>query len=156
MKNNKSRRQARIEIIEVLYKFELLDRQIDVSQIFDEYPHLNKEQLKKLELIAKNYKFLVKTISSLLNKDWSWKRISPLLRAILLNGAFELYSVDPKIVINESIEITKIYFPKPGVDETPTNDSKFYRFVNALLENYFKLIKTLDVINERTNNEKQD
>ncbi|SJZ40731.1 transcription antitermination factor NusB [Mycoplasmopsis verecunda] len=148
MKYHKTRRQSRITIVHVLYKYELLEQPINVEEAFEEY-ELNREELAKVSAIAKNYSFLKKTLSSLFNKNWQWDRISPLIRAIILNAAFEMYSIEPKIVINEAIEITKLYFPKDEKDEEKTITGQFYKFVNSLLESYYKLTVTLEAALEK-------
>ncbi|MFV8489201.1 transcription antitermination factor NusB [Mycoplasma sp. 31_09] len=140
----KSRREMRKTVIAVLYKYELLEEPIKVEEAFEEF-FLDREELLRLELIARNYAFLRKSLNALLNKNWKWERISPLIRAIILNGAFELYNTNPKIVINEAIEITKIYFPKDLPDQPDTLQGKQYKFVNAILENYLKLIQTFEL-----------
>ncbi|MFV8475062.1 transcription antitermination factor NusB [Mycoplasma sp. Z663] len=140
----KSRREMRKTVIAVLYKYELLEEPIKAEEAFEEF-FLDREELLRLELIAKNYAFLRKSLNALLNKNWKWERISPLIRAIILNGAFELYNTNPKIVINEAIEITKIYFPKDLPDQPATLQGKQYKFVNAILENYLKLIQTFEL-----------
>lgn len=86
---------------------------------------------------------------SLLDHDWKWERISPLVRAILLNGASEMFYIEPKIVINEAIEITKSFFvPEPIYNDKEKivneHNLKQYRFVNAILQNYYKLLVSLE------------
>ncbi|QGZ97879.1 transcription antitermination protein NusB [Mycoplasma sp. NEAQ87857] len=147
--NHKTRRQIRIEIIQILYKFELLETPIDLKTIMDEFPYINDEQLLTIKKIAKNYDFLKKTISKFMNRDWSWDRVSPLIRGILLNSANELFFLPPRIVINEALEITKTYFPKANLSEEELKkDREFdhiqYRFVNGILENYYKLLVHLE------------
>ncbi|MHA3826145.1 transcription antitermination protein NusB [Mycoplasma sp. VS276A1] len=144
MQHKKPRREMRKAVIAVLYKYELLEQPINVEEAFEEFI-LDREELLRLSLIAKNYAFLRKSLNALLNKNWKWERISPLIRAIILNGAFELYHTEPKIVINEAIEITKIYFPKDEKDQPATLQGKQYKFVNAILENYQKLIQTFEL-----------
>lgn len=55
----------------------------------------------------------------------------------------------PRIVINEALEITKTYFPKANLSEEELKkDREFdhiqYRFVNGILENYYKLLVHLE------------
>ncbi|MFV8499860.1 transcription antitermination factor NusB [Mycoplasma sp. VS424B] len=151
----KSRREMRKTVIAVLYKYELLEEPIKVEEAFEEF-FLDREELLRLELIARNYAFLRKSLNALLNKNWKWERISPLIRAIILNGAFELYNTNPKIVINEAIEITKIYFPKDLPDQPATLQGKQYKFVNAILENYLKLIQTFELAEKLEKQTSQD
>ncbi|MEA4162436.1 MULTISPECIES: transcription antitermination protein NusB [unclassified Mycoplasma] len=144
MSNKKSRREIRLNVIQVLYKYELLNEAIDVPTAVTEFDFVDIEETKRLSLIASNYKFLRKTLSSLLNSDWSWERLSPVVRAIILNGAFELFNNQPKIVFNESVEITKMFFP-PALDQSNvTQEESYYKFVNGILENYYKLIQLMD------------
>ncbi|MEA4191113.1 transcription antitermination protein NusB [Mycoplasma sp. 2248] len=144
MSNKKSRREIRLNVIQVLYKYELLNEAIDVPAAVTEFDFIDIEETKRLSLIASNYKFLRKTLSSLLNSDWSWERLSPVVRAIILNGAFELFNNQAKIVFNESVEITKMFFP-PALDQSNvTQEESYYKFVNGILENYYKLIQLMD------------
>ncbi|VEU70222.1 transcription antitermination protein NusB [Mycoplasmopsis glycophila] len=147
--NTKSRRQKRVEIIQVLYKYELLEREINIQDVFDEFPFLDKEQLVAIDKIAKSYNVLKKSLSKFINPSWKWERISPVVRAILLNGAYELFFIQPRIVINEAVEITKNYFWKPiepiNKDERIYDDWQ-YKFVNGILENYYKLLLKLEQI----------
>ncbi|WP_324672391.1 transcription antitermination protein NusB [Mycoplasma sp. 888] len=144
MSNKKSRREIRLNVIQVLYKYELLNEAIDVPAAVTEFDFIDIEETKRLSLIASNYKFLRKTLSSLLNSDWSWERLSPVVRAIILNGAFELFNNQPKIVFNESVEITKMFFLPASDRLNVTQEESYYKFVNGILENYYKLIQLMD------------
>lgn len=132
-----NRRQFRLGIINVLYRYELMDQKINVNELFDSESNLSNEQFSHLEKIAKNYDFYKKAVSQFLKEGWSWERISPLIRAILINGAHELMSIEPKIIINESVEITKYYFE---------DEKNFYKMVNAILENVYKFFVINEVI----------
>ncbi|ADV34683.1 hypothetical protein MBIO_0840 [Mycoplasmopsis fermentans PG18] len=132
-----NRRQFRLGIINVLYRYELMDQKINVNELFDSESNLSNEQFSHLEKIAKNYDFYKKAVSQFLKEGWSWERISPLIRAILINGAHELMSIEPKIIINESVEITKYYFE---------DEKNFYKMVNAILEKVYKFFVINEVI----------
>ncbi|WP_051616775.1 transcription antitermination protein NusB [Mycoplasmopsis sturni] len=147
--NKKGRRKSRLEVIQVLYKYELLNENIEISDVFENYEFLDRSQIQKIDTIAKNYKTLKGFLISLLDYDWKWTRISPVIRAILLNGASEMFYIEPKIVINEAIEITKSFFvPEKIYNEKDQvineHDLKQYRFVNAILQNYYKLLVSLE------------
>ncbi|WP_036452821.1 transcription antitermination protein NusB [Mycoplasma buteonis] len=151
--HNKTRREKRVEIIQVIYKYELLNQKIVLQEVFDEFHYLDKEQLIAIDKIAKNYDFLKKTISKFINKNWEWNRISPIIRAILLNGGSELFTLQPKIVINEAIEITKMYFLKPensANKESKAYDDWQYKFVNGVLENYYKMLLKLEIFSAKS------
>ncbi|RMX35142.1 transcription antitermination protein NusB [Mycoplasmopsis fermentans] len=132
-----NRRQFRLGIINVLYRYELMDQKINVNELFDSESNLSNEQFSHLEKIAKNYDFYKKAVSQFLKEGWSWERISPLIRAILINGTHELMSIEPKIIINESVEITKYYFE---------DEKNFYKMVNAILEKVYKFFVINEVI----------
>ncbi|MGP1451344.1 MAG: transcription antitermination protein NusB [Metamycoplasmataceae bacterium] len=132
-------RKIRIEIINVLYKYELLEKNILLDKLFEEEKELSNEAFKKIEAISKNYNFFKEAISLFLNNNWQWNRISPLIRAILILAAFEMMIIDqPKIVINEAIEITKMYFDKDNE----------YKMVNAILENIYKYYLKNELLNK--------
>ncbi|EFF41472.1 transcription antitermination protein NusB [Mycoplasmopsis alligatoris] len=138
MKYKKTRRKSREEKIQVIYRFELFDEVINISQSFVEFDFLDPSQLKFLEGIEKNYVFIKKIINSFLNTDWTWHRIPPFIRAVLINATAELFAIPPKIVINEAVEITKDFFCMTEKDQ------KFYKFVNAILQNVYKSIVALE------------
>ncbi|VEU75990.1 transcription antitermination factor NusB [Mycoplasmopsis columboralis] len=155
MEKIKSRRRSRVEIIQVLYKYELLNEEIDLLDIFENYDFLDEAQMRKIKSIAKNYAFIKKSLSSLTNQSWHWERIAPLTRAILVNGASECFYLQPKIVLNEAVEITKMFYSSVEITNEEgivvnKHDSKQYKFVNAILQNFYKLLVDLEA---RTKNE---
>ncbi|WP_025755546.1 transcription antitermination factor NusB [Mycoplasmopsis cricetuli] len=157
----KSRRRSRIEIIQVLYQYELLNQEINITDIFENYDFLDQSQIQKIESIAKNYTFLKQSLASLINSNWKWKRISPVTRAILLNAASECFYTQPKIVFNEAIEITKLFFDSEEIKNDQglivnLHDSKQYKFVNAILQNFYKLLIKLEVITLQENNDQKN
>ncbi|WP_434325550.1 transcription antitermination protein NusB [Mesomycoplasma hyorhinis] len=113
-----------MEIISLLYSCELFDNKINTNEIFKNYD-LTKEQIKILEAIEKKYEIFQKLIINFLGSNWSWNRILPLVRAILLLGSFELLVNDNKVVINEMVQMIKDY---------TLESDKEYKFVNAVLD----------------------
>ncbi|WP_234934506.1 transcription antitermination protein NusB [Mesomycoplasma hyorhinis] len=113
-----------MEIISLLYSYELFDNKINTNEIFKNYD-LTKEQIKILEAIEKKYEIFQKLIINFLGSNWSWNRILPLVRAILLLGSFELLVNDNKVVINEMVQMIKDY---------TLESDKEYKFVNAVLD----------------------
>ncbi|WP_237023799.1 transcription antitermination protein NusB [Mesomycoplasma hyorhinis] len=113
-----------MEIISLLYSYELFDNKINTNEIFKNYD-LTKEQIKILEATEKKYEIFQKLIINFLGSNWSWNRILPLVRAILLLGSFELLVNDNKVVINEMVQMIKDY---------TLESDKEYKFVNAVLD----------------------
>ncbi len=131
MNNNnpvyKKRRVQRMNNVDIVYKYELFNELLDVNKIFAE-DNVNNDQLKILISIKKNHNKFIQTAKLFLDDDWTWLRISPLTRAIILCASVELWTLDKKIVINEYVEISKDYIP----DET-------YKFVNKILDKIGRL-----------------
>lgn len=134
VKKYSNRRQIRMMWVMMVYKFELLDHKISTEQLFeiDEvmdlfYCKKNNnfhELMKVLKIIEKNYDNFKKMISNFIRQDWTWKRISPIIRSILLCASAELWNLDIGIVSNEYTDITKDFIP----------ETTEYRFVNSLIE----------------------
>ncbi|MBN0919160.1 transcription antitermination protein NusB [[Mycoplasma] gypis] len=119
--------QRRMKIISIIYQSQLFDKPLNSSEIF-ENENLSDTQIKMLEAIEKRLPSIESIIKTHLSSNWPWKRISPLTRAILIYGVFELQLNEHKIVINEMVNIAKVY----GAD---------YKFINAILDNIAKLLK---------------
>ncbi len=137
MNNNngvyKKRRIQRMNNVNIVYKYELFDELLDVDKIFSE-DNINNDQLKVLTSIKKNHHKFIKTAKLFLDDDWTWARISPLTRAIILCASVELWTLDKKIVINEYVEISKDYIP----DET-------YKFINKILDKIGRLYEQIKI-----------
>lgn len=114
--------KKRTEIINTIYKYELFDQKVDSKQIFED-DNLDDNAIKIIEQIEAKYDSLKRIIIAALSADWEWERLQPLVRAILLYGTYELFLNNPKIVINEMINITKIYIP-----------GTVYKLVNKVLD----------------------
>ncbi|MBR3571146.1 MAG: transcription antitermination protein NusB [Mycoplasmataceae bacterium] len=134
------RRLMRIMIVIIIYQYELFDKTIDSEEIFklDKFNELfnfnvlktknisqiQKEQSSILSTIEKNYKVFKKTITNFIRTDWSWSRLNPLVRSILLCASVELWKLDVGIVANEYVQIAKDFIP----------DDKSYKFINIVIE----------------------
>ncbi|WP_373440181.1 transcription antitermination factor NusB [Metamycoplasma equirhinis] len=114
--------QNRIKIITFIYQFELFDEKISCEKIFQDNDLQNWE-VNILNLIESKYDFLINVAKQFISKDWEWNRVLPLTRAIIIYGEYELLFNEPKIVINEMINICKLL--------SPNND---YKFVNKVLD----------------------
>lgn len=131
----KSRRRNRIEIINVLYSCELLS-DYDLKRIYETNDFLDADQYKQIERIILNAAYLTKIVSRFLESK-TWEQENPLVRAILLNATYEFFFLEPKIVINEAVEITKDFFGD-------SNESNMYKHVNKVVDNVYRFF----VLNE--------
>lgn len=98
----------RVKIITYIYQFELFDEKVNVNEIFSNND-LNNFEVQTLTIIQNKYVLFKNLIIKALNDAWIWERLQPLIRAILLYGLYELFINEPKVVINEMVNITKIY-----------------------------------------------
>ncbi|MBG0730935.1 transcription antitermination protein NusB [Mycoplasma sp. 'Moose RK'] len=137
MRNLSRQRTKRMMNISLVYSWELFDKNIDIDVIKARYFDLTQDQVKLLSFIQRNYTFLKKVIVLQLRSNWSWERIFPLIRSILIVGAAELFFIAPKIVFNESIEITKIFCAKNDTD---------YSFVNAVLQKIYDYYEIKNIL----------
>lgn len=147
----KSMRQSRIEVVQVLYKFIILEREIDPAIAFEEFDFLNRTQLEKLEKIANNYEFIKKMIKINLSADWSFERLNPITKAILINATYELFVLDKAIVINEALEIGKMFF-----DTEDFQAKKNLKFINACLQSVFNALVILEKRNRKLENSDEE
>ena len=123
----------RVKIITYIYQFELFDEKVNVNEIFSNND-LNNFEVQTLTIIQNKYVLFKNLIIKALNNAWIWERLQPLIRAILLYGLHELFINEPKVVINEMVNITKIY---------TIGDE--YKLVNKVLDT---LLKTNQISSE--------
>lgn len=123
----------RVKIITYIYQFELFDEKVNVNEIFSNND-LNNFEVQTLTVIQNKYVLFKNLIIKALNNAWIWERLQPLIRAILLYGLYELFINEPKVVINEMVNITKIY---------TIGDE--YKLVNKVLDT---LLKTNQISSE--------
>lgn len=119
----------RVKIITYIYQFELFDEKVNVNEIFSNND-LNNFEVQTLTVIQNKYVLFKNLIIKALNNAWIWERLQPLIRAILLYGLYELFINEPKVVINEMVNITKIY---------TIGDE--YKLVNKVLDTLLKTNK---------------
>ena len=138
------RRQMRMILVMLVYKFELNDEKVSTKQIFEEndlelffdYKFLFKnqahkiyqEQMKIFQFIENHYEKIQLIIKQFIREDWTWDRINPLLRSLLICACVELRKLDLGIVTNEYVEMAKDFLP----------DTDEYKFINIVLENIEK------------------
>lgn len=132
------KRKIRMIIVFAIYSYELFNKKILVNEIYEndifhelflwKKNQLNnnsyKHYLKIISVIEKNYITFQKMIKKYIRNDWSWNRIPPLTRSILLSASAELWNVDTALIANEYIDITKDLIP----------DDATYKFVNAVID----------------------
>ena len=150
-----TRRYMRAMLIIVIYEYELLNEKVNLNKIFEDdkfnelfdysklkTKHTNeisKEQFTIISVIEKNYDTFKKMISKYIRNDWTWTRINPLSRSILLCASAELWKEDIGLISNEYIELTKDFIP----------DDETYKFINVIIQKigeeyeYFKKQKNI-------------
>lgn len=124
-----TRTQAREAVVSLLYAYDSGNEEIVslAPEILDEKKIKNKQQEFALSLFNGALQKLGNVdeqISKYL-KEWDIQRIGGIERAILRLGVYELCftPTDAPIVINEAIELAKLY----GSDNAP-------RFINGVLD----------------------
>lgn len=129
MPMNKSLRESRIDAIKVLYASQISGVGVEIA--FSNVVLDNDEVALKLALnVYKNKEEIDKIISSSLT-NYSINRLNLVDKAIIEVATFEMMDgIDPRIAINEALEITKMY--------TDAGDKKEVAFNNKLLDNIKK------------------
>ncbi|TNF06709.1 MAG: transcription antitermination factor NusB [Bacillota bacterium] len=123
-------RNLRIELMNVLYQYDLY-----TSSHLSFIPHFEVEEASPIfHHIIENIKDIDNVIESHLF-DYSLSRLAFVDRAIIRLAVYELKYTDlaKQIVINEAVEITKIY--------SNLDDQKQHKFTNRVLDNIAKTIK---------------
>ena len=120
-----NRREYRIKLIEIIYQNLLLKKDFNIL-IQDNLAEIPVDiYFKKiLSYIIKNKNSIITEIN-----QWEFDRLNYVVQAILVLAIseFKHSKNDNAIIINEAVELTKIYC---------SDDD--YKFVNALLDNYAK------------------
>ncbi|MGL4184079.1 MAG: transcription antitermination factor NusB [Metamycoplasmataceae bacterium] len=119
---NKSQRKQRIEMVQIIYQFELFNKIIDLDYIFENFD-ITDWQNKIFQTTFKFYERNKKIVEPILLEGRNWDSISPLNRGIIALASAELLTLDKKIVINEYISICK--------DFSPDNS---YKFLNNIID----------------------
>lgn len=116
------RSDKRLKIISYLYFFELMEIPLEAKKAFEE-DLLSSSEIKIIENISANYNKYKQLVSRFIVKNWSFERLNPLERAILIWGSFELSINEKNQTIYEIVGLTKDLIP---------DDS--YKFVNKILD----------------------
>ena len=120
------RREMRVNVITYIYQYDLLDENMELDI------EIENEDEKSLFLgcIEKRNELFKIIEKNLVN--YSLNRLSYIDRAILLLATYELKYTDTatNIIINEAVEITKIY--------SDLDDEKQHKFNNKVIDSISK------------------
>ncbi|MGL5522038.1 MAG: transcription antitermination factor NusB [Metamycoplasmataceae bacterium] len=119
---NKSLRKQRIEMVQIIYEFELFNKIIDLDYIFENFD-ITDWQNKIFQTTLKFYERNKKIVEPILLEGRTWESIAPLNRGIIALASSELLSLDKKIVIDEYINICKEFSPDNS-----------YKFLNNIID----------------------
>lgn len=123
---SKSLRESRIDVIKVLYAQEISGASVDV--IFSNVVEDGDEVALKMAININNLKNEIDNVISSSLTNYTLNRLNLVDKAIIEVATYEMMNdVDPKIAINEALEITKLY--------TDAGDKKEVAFNNRLLDN---------------------
>lgn len=128
--NKDEQRQTRIHLMEALYQYDIYQEQsLDFTPYLTDESHLNAyhhmiEKLSEIDQIIETHLY-----------NYRLNRLSFVDRAIIRLAVFELFEkvVPGPIVIDEAIELTKIY--------TNLDDEKQHKFNNKLLDAIYQSLK---------------
>ncbi|HOI84527.1 MAG TPA: transcription antitermination protein NusB [Acholeplasmataceae bacterium] len=127
---NPTRRDFRIELMNQLYQYDLYQS--------EQMPFIPRFELEDASKTYDEIMSHLHEIDDMITKhlfDYSLNRLNFVDRAIIRLATFELLKtdLDKKIIINEAVELTKIY--------SNLDDEKQHKFTNRLLDNIAKTIK---------------
>ena len=120
--SNKERIKLRENVIGYIYGTELMGDVLNSDNAFESGEYTQKD-ISVIEKISSSYSIFKKLILKYTKSDWTWERIKPLNRAILLYGLFEMSFNDMSLVIDVLVRYAKNFSP---------DDS--YKFINSILE----------------------
>lgn len=142
---NRGRIFARRNAVQALYQWLLTgDDPAGIQQEF-----VAERDLKKTDLeyfgrlvcdVPRRYDALLEQIEPLLDRPW--QQVTPVERAVLLLGTYELMyciEVPRRVVINEAVELVKTFGTEEG-----------YRYVNALLDRVSRMARAVEYGAERS------
>lgn len=123
-----SKRQERINIINLLYRYFILQYNILIKKqknnSFYKITKINTEIIK-IKKILINLSDIIIKINKYLKPGWKFNRLSNYHKSVLIYGVYEIYykKLSKAIVINESLEILKLY----------SEDTNF-SYINSILD----------------------
>lgn len=124
-----TRHHARMAVVSLLYAYDIGNGAIaeHFDEILEEKKIRNKQKDFALTLfdgVMQHLEMIDEAIVRHL-KEWAFDRLGTIERATLRLGAYEILfsDLDPAVVINEAIEITKAF----GTEQSP-------KFINGVLD----------------------
>lgn len=133
--NDMNRRDVRALIFYLLYAMESFDYQESLDAIVDNFNRgfdldipMDSEVVKTARAVAENHNDLDEKFKPLL-ANWRFERIGTSTKLILRFATWELEhtDTDPRIVINEAVELGKAFAEKDA-----------YKFINGVLDRMVK------------------
>jgi N utilization substance protein B len=126
MKNNKQQWIKRVDLFRYFYT--LLIKPIAINDIVVNAKNeneFNDEQLAQIDYFARHQDDLKKIILANLSPNWTYERVKPILKAIIICAYCEsqILNTPKKILIDQAIVNAKKY--------SNEND---YKFINAILD----------------------
>ena len=124
-----TRHHARMAVVSLLYAFDLGNQSI--TEYTDEILEDKKIRNKQKEFAMTLFRGVMDNLESVDEaiikhlKEWDFDRLGSIERATLRLGAYEIMftELDPPVVINEAIEVTKAF----GSEQSP-------KFINGVLD----------------------
>lgn len=114
--------ELRENVIGYIYSNLVMSDKIDMTNAFESGEYTEKE-INIITDIEKKQESFVKLIQKFTKADWSWERITPLNKAILIYGAYEMLFNDKALVIDVLVDYSKEFSP----DDT-------FKFINSVLD----------------------
>jgi N utilization substance protein B len=124
-----TRHHARMAVVSLLYAFDLGNQSIAeyTDEILEDKKIRNKQKEFAMNLFRGVMDHLEKVDEAIEKhlKEWDFDRLGSIERATLRLGAYEIMftKLDPPVVINEAIEVTKAF----GSEQSP-------KFINGVLD----------------------
>ncbi|MEA3523528.1 MAG: transcription antitermination factor NusB [Campylobacterota bacterium] len=124
-----TRHHARMAVVSLLYAFDLGNQSIGeyTDEILEDKKIRNKQKEFAMTLFRGVMDHLEKVDEAIIKhlKEWDFDRLGSIERATLRLGAYEIMftQLDPPVVINEAIEVTKAF----GSEQSP-------KFINGVLD----------------------
>lgn len=130
-----TRREIRIEVIKLLYEVNL--REISLSMVLDNKENVDQQVIEITAKVLENKRKIDQVISNNL-KNYTIYRLNKVDLAIIELASYEMMFTDlnKNIVINEAIEISKIYTKIDQYDSS--------KFNNRLLDTIAKYLEGLN------------